>query len=60
MVPEASPHKNFADFLAAAEKTPGRMNLGGSALNSANHASHERLNAAFGIKSTYLAVQGNR
>ena len=38
VVPEASPHKNFADFLAAAKKTPGRMNLGGSGLNSVNHA----------------------
>ena len=58
VVPEASPHKNFADFLAAAKKTPGKMNLGGSGLNSANHASHERLNAAFGIKSTYVPYKG--
>ena len=58
MVPEASPHKNFADFLAAAKKTPGRVNLGGSGLNSANHASHERRNAAFGIKSTDVPFTG--
>src|SRR3954463_13701790 len=52
VVPEASPYKTFKDFIDAAKKSPGKMNLGGSGLNSANHASHERLNAAFGIKST--------
>jgi tripartite-type tricarboxylate transporter receptor subunit TctC len=34
------------------------MSLGGSGLNSANHAAHERLNAAFGIKSTYVPYKG--
>ncbi len=58
VVPEASPFKTFADFIAAAKKDPGKMNLGGSGLNSANHASHERLNAAFGIKSTYVPYKG--
>jgi tripartite-type tricarboxylate transporter receptor subunit TctC len=58
VVPEASPHKTFADFIAAAKKDPGKMNLGGSGLNSANHASHARLNAAFGIKSTYVPYKG--
>ena len=58
VVPEASPYKSFADFIAAAKKDVGKMNLGGSGLNSANHASHERLNAAFGIKSTYVPYKG--
>ncbi|MDP3605046.1 MAG: tripartite tricarboxylate transporter substrate binding protein [Polaromonas sp.] len=58
VVPENSPHKTFADFIAAAKKDPGKMSLGGSGLNSANHASHERLNAAFGIKSTYVPYKG--
>lgn len=58
VVPESSPHKTFADFIAAAKKDPGKMSLGGSGLNSANHASHERLNAAFGIKSTYVPYKG--
>jgi tripartite-type tricarboxylate transporter receptor subunit TctC len=58
VVPESSPHKTFADFIAAAKKEPGKMSLGGSGLNSANHASHERLNAAFGIKSTYVPYKG--
>ena len=58
VVPESSPYKTFAEFIAAAKKDPGKMNLGGSGLNSANHASHERLNAAFGIKSTYVPYKG--
>ena len=58
VVPENSPHKTFADFIEASKKAPGKMNLGGSGLNSANHASHERLNAAFGIKSTYVPYKG--
>ena len=58
VVPEASPFKTFGDFMADAKKNPGKMNLGGSGLNSANHASHERLNAAFGIKSTYVPYKG--
>ena len=58
VVPETSPYKTFADFIAAAKRDPGKMNLGGSGLNSANHASHERLNAQFGIKSTYVPYKG--
>jgi tripartite-type tricarboxylate transporter receptor subunit TctC len=58
VVPENSPHKTFQDFIAAAKKDPGKMNLGGSGRNSANHASHERLNAQFGIKSTYVPYKG--
>jgi tripartite-type tricarboxylate transporter receptor subunit TctC len=58
VVPESSLIKNFAEFIAAAKQSPGKMNLGGSGLNSANHAAHERLNAAFGIKSTYVPYKG--
>ena len=58
VVPEKSPIRTFADFIAAAKKDPGKLNLGGSGLNSANHAAHERLNAAFGIKSTYVPYKG--
>ena len=58
VVPEASPHRNFADFIRAAKAAPGKMSLGGSGLNSANHAAHERLNAAFGIKSIYVPYKG--
>jgi tripartite-type tricarboxylate transporter receptor subunit TctC len=58
VVPENSLIKTFAEFIATAKASPGKMNLGGSGLNSANHAAHERLNAAFGIKSTYVPYKG--
>jgi tripartite-type tricarboxylate transporter receptor subunit TctC len=58
VVPEASPFKSFADFLKAAQAAPDKFNLGGSALNSANHAAHERLNGAFKIKTTYVPYKG--
>ena len=58
VVPEQSPIKNFADFIKAAKADPGKLGLGGSGLNSANHAAHERLNAAFGVKTIYVPFKG--
>ena len=58
VVPEASAFKTFADFLKAAQAAPDKYNLGGSALNSANHAAHERLNSDFKIKTTYVPYKG--
>lgn len=58
VVREASPIKSFDDFVKAAKASPGKLSLGGSGLNSANHAAHERLNAAFGIKTTYIPYKG--
>jgi tripartite-type tricarboxylate transporter receptor subunit TctC len=58
VVPEQSAIKTFADFIKAAKASPGTLNLGGSGLNSANHAAHERLNRAFGIKSNYIPYKG--
>ena len=58
VVPDASPHKSFADFIAAAKANPGKLSLAGSGLNSANHGAHERLNAAFGVKSIYVPFRG--
>jgi tripartite-type tricarboxylate transporter receptor subunit TctC len=58
VVPESSPFKTFADFLKAAQASPGKFNLAGSALNSANHAAHERLNGSFKIKTTYVPYKG--
>ncbi len=58
VVPEASPLKSFADFIKAAQADAGKLNLGGSALNSANHAAHERLNSAFKVKTTYVPYKG--
>ena len=58
VVPEASPIKTFQDFIKAAKADPGKISLGGSGLNSANHAAHERMNAAFGVKTTYIPYKG--
>ena len=58
VVPEASPYKTFADFVKAAKAEPEKLSLGGSGLNSANHAAHERLNKVFGIKTTYVPFKG--
>ena len=58
VVPENSPFKTFADFIRAAKATPAKYNLGGSGLNSANHAAHQRLNQSFGIQTTYVPFKG--
>ena len=58
VVPGESPFKTFADFIKAAKAEPGKLSLGGSGLNSANHAAHERLNTAFGVKTVYIPYQG--
>ena len=58
VVPETSPLKTFGDFLKAAKDQPGKLNLGGSGLNSANHAAHQRLNQSFGITTTYVPFKG--
>jgi tripartite-type tricarboxylate transporter receptor subunit TctC len=58
VVPVASPIKTFAEFLTAVKKEPGKLSLGGSGLNSANHAAHERLNAAFNVKTIYIPFKG--
>jgi tripartite-type tricarboxylate transporter receptor subunit TctC len=58
VVSEASPYKTFQDFVKAAKAKPGEISLGGSGLNSANHGAHERLDAVFGIKTTYVPFKG--
>ncbi|MFN0184123.1 MAG: tripartite tricarboxylate transporter substrate binding protein [Aquabacterium sp.] len=58
VVREDSPIKNWADFMKAAQAAPGKLNIGGSALNSANHAAHERMNAAFKVTSNYVPFKG--
>jgi tripartite-type tricarboxylate transporter receptor subunit TctC len=58
VVPAQSPIKNFQDFLRAAKADPGKLSLGGSGQYSANHAAHERLDAAFGIKTLYVPFKG--
>jgi len=58
VVPDQSPIRTFADFVKAAKADPGKLSLGGSGLNSANHAAHERLNNVFGVKTTYIPFKG--
>lgn len=58
IVPEQSPIKSLADFVKVAKADPGKLSLGGSGLNSANHAAHERLNKDFGVKTTYIPFKG--
>jgi tripartite-type tricarboxylate transporter receptor subunit TctC len=58
VVPDQSPIKSFADFVKVAKADPGKLSLGGSGLNSANHAAHERFNSSFGVKTTYIPFKG--
>ena len=58
VVPEASPIRTFQDFINAARAAPGKLSLGGSGLNTANHAANERMNAIFSIKTTYIPFKG--
>jgi tripartite-type tricarboxylate transporter receptor subunit TctC len=58
VVRSESPFKTFQDFVAAAKAKPGTLNLAGSGTNSANHAAHERLNQAAGIKTAYVPFKG--
>jgi len=53
-----SPIKTFQELVAAAKAKPGALSFGGSGLNSANHAAHERFNALTGTKSTYVPYKG--
>jgi tripartite-type tricarboxylate transporter receptor subunit TctC len=58
VVRENSPYKTFQEFVQAAKASPGKLSLGGSGLNSANHAAHERMNAQFAVKTTYIPFKG--
>jgi tripartite-type tricarboxylate transporter receptor subunit TctC len=58
VVRDASPIKSFQEFIKLAKDDPGKLSLGGSGLNSANHAANERLNASFGVKTTYVPFKG--
>jgi tripartite-type tricarboxylate transporter receptor subunit TctC len=58
VVRNESPFKTYAEFVAAAKASPGKLNLAGSGTNSANHVAHERLNALAGIRTTYVPFKG--
>jgi tripartite-type tricarboxylate transporter receptor subunit TctC len=53
-----SPIKTFADLVKMAKAQPGKLTLGGSGTNSANHAAHEKLNLLAGIQTTYVPFKG--
>ena len=53
-----SPIKTFADLVKMAKAQPGKLTLGGSGTNSANHAAHEKLQAVAGIQTTYVPYKG--
>ncbi len=53
-----SPFKTYQEFIAAAKAKAGTLNMAGSGTNSANHAAHERLNQAAGIKTAYVPFKG--
>lgn len=58
IVPNESPYKTLADLIAAAKANPNKLNIGGSALNSANHAATARFEALAGVKFTYVPFKG--
>ena len=58
IVPASSPFQTFQDFLKAAKADPGKLSIAGSALNSANHVAHARLNREFGIRTEYVPFKG--
>lgn len=58
IVPATSPYRTFQDFVAAAKEKPGSLSIAGSALYSANHVAHERLNRDFKVKTEYVPFKG--
>ncbi len=58
VVPGDSKYKTLADLIADAKANPGKLNVGGSALNSANHAAAVRFESLAGVKFTYVPFKG--
>jgi len=58
VVSNDSPIKTFQDLIRMAKAQPGKLTLGGSGTNSANHAAHEKLNLLTGIQTTYVPYKG--
>jgi tripartite-type tricarboxylate transporter receptor subunit TctC len=50
--------KTFADLVKMAKAQPGKLTLGGSGINTANHAAHEKLDLVAGIQTTYVPFKG--
>jgi tripartite-type tricarboxylate transporter receptor subunit TctC len=58
VVSNDSPIKTFQDLISMAKAQPGKLTLGGSGINTANHAAHEKLNQVAGIQTTYVPYKG--
>ncbi|TAG47045.1 MAG: tripartite tricarboxylate transporter substrate binding protein [Betaproteobacteria bacterium] len=58
VVPVESKYKTLADLISDAKANPGKLNVGGSALNSANHAAAVRFENLAGVKFTYVPFKG--
>ena len=53
-----SPYKSFADVVAAAKASPGKLTIAGSGTNSANHMAFQRLEVQGKLKMTYIPFKG--
>jgi len=58
VVRSESQYKTLQDLVRAAKEKPESVSLAGSGINTANHMAAERLNAAAGIKTTYVPFKG--
>ena len=58
IVRNESPFKTYQDLLKAAREDQDKLTFAGSALNSANHVAHTRLNRLMGTKTTYVPFKG--
>jgi tripartite-type tricarboxylate transporter receptor subunit TctC len=58
VVPNESKYKTLGDLIADAKANPGKLNVGGSALNSANHAAAARFENLAGVKFAYVPFKG--
>ena len=58
VVSNDSPIKTFADLVRMAKAQPGKLTMGGSGTNTANHAAHEKLDLVAGIQTTYVPYKG--
>ncbi|HRE12749.1 MAG TPA: tripartite tricarboxylate transporter substrate binding protein [Usitatibacteraceae bacterium] len=58
IVRNESPFRTYQDLLKAAREQQDKMTFAGSALNSANHLAHTRLNKLMGTKTTYVPFKG--
>lgn len=58
IVRNESPFRTYQDLMKAAKEQQDKMTFAGSALNSANHLAHTRLNKLMGTKTTYVPFKG--